>query len=99
MYETFKYAEKFNQPLAWDFSRVTSTQNMFEYAYEFNPEGLPYWNTGSVTSMSTMFTYSPFDQPFRFNLTGLEREGCVWPNYAFDGLSNCNKAYVYHHHP
>jgi len=71
MSNMFRNATAFNQELtAWDVSKVTTMQGMFQYANAFNNAGvggsgvgLDTWDTSNVRTMQDMFYDSPvFDQ-------------------------------------
>ena len=64
MEEMFYSANRFNQPLGWDVSRVTNMQCMFAGATAFN-QAIASWNVSQVTSMVYMFFRAwSFNQPW-----------------------------------
>ena len=63
---TFRYAYTFNQPLAWDTSKVTNMQWTFNGAKAFN-EPLN-WDTSKVTNMHRTFNgATAFNKPLAWD--------------------------------
>ena len=62
MVSTFSYAGKFNEPLDWDTSKVTTLASPFFQAMAFN-QPIGGWDTSQVTSLQgTLNNALDFDQ-------------------------------------
>jgi len=88
MYNMFKSATAFNQPIdSWDVSNVTNMISMFYQATTFN-QPIGSWDVSSVTTMVTMFNNATaFNQP----IGSWEVSNVIYMGFMFRSATSFNQ--------